>query len=439
MHEAARRAGAPDGSINWMTTVTLEGHAGADEGARNGRHPGDRRHGAGARGLQRRQAGLRRRSGQRPGLHRVAPPTWPRRCATSSPARPSTTALLCSSENSVVVDAPLVEEVKRAVRRQRRALHVGRRDRRGRRALLVTPQRLPNPKLVGRPATYIAQQAGITVPPDTRVLIAELPASAATTRCRSRSSARSSPSMSSSDWREGCERCKQILRYGGMGHTMSIHSRNDDVILQFGLKKPAVPHRRQHADDAWIDRADDRARSGDDAGMRRLRRQHHVGQHLAATPAEHQAAGVRDDARAPSAGAAAAGRGRGAAAEGARAAARAGRHCRRAAGAADRPVLASRGYTPPPAAPATTAEPAAPAPSAPDRHAGARSPAEPRRRRLAPSGARRKTCRVRVRRRRPAGGQAGPQNRDRRANDRDAGRAGSRRAARLFVQASWPR
>jgi acetaldehyde dehydrogenase (acetylating) len=26
------------------------------------------------------------------------------------------------------------------------------------------------------------------------------------------------------DWREGCERCIQILRYGGMGHTMSIHS-----------------------------------------------------------------------------------------------------------------------------------------------------------------------------------------------------------------------
>ena len=41
------------------------------------------------------------------------------------------------------------------------------------------------------------------------------------------------------DWREGCERCIQILRYGGMGHTMSIHSQNEDVILQFGLKKPA--------------------------------------------------------------------------------------------------------------------------------------------------------------------------------------------------------
>src|SRR5207248_6533379 len=42
-----------------------------------------------------------------------------------------------------------------------------------------------------------------------------------------------------SDWREGCERCKEILRYGGMGHTMAIHSQDQQVILEFGLKKPA--------------------------------------------------------------------------------------------------------------------------------------------------------------------------------------------------------
>jgi acetaldehyde dehydrogenase (acetylating) len=41
------------------------------------------------------------------------------------------------------------------------------------------------------------------------------------------------------DWRDGCERCTQILRYGGMGHTMSIHSRNDAIVLEFGLRKPA--------------------------------------------------------------------------------------------------------------------------------------------------------------------------------------------------------
>ncbi len=42
-----------------------------------------------------------------------AAPTSSRRCATSSPARRSTTACSARRENSVVVDAPLVEEVKR--------------------------------------------------------------------------------------------------------------------------------------------------------------------------------------------------------------------------------------------------------------------------------------------------------------------------------------
>src|SRR6185437_15996926 len=105
--------------------------------------------------------------------------------------------------------------------------------------ILVTPQRLPNPALVGRPAPYIAQQAGLSVPPDTRVLVGELKGVG---RDYPLSIEKLCPVLSFyivSDWREGCERCKEILRYGGMGHTMSIHSRNDDVILQFGLKKPA--------------------------------------------------------------------------------------------------------------------------------------------------------------------------------------------------------
>jgi acetaldehyde dehydrogenase (acetylating) len=92
---------------------------------------------------------------------------------------------------------------------------------------------------VGRPAEYIAEQAGITVPPGTRVLLAEL---AGVGRDYPLSIEKLCPVLSFyvvSDWREGCERCMQILRYGGMGHTMSIHSRNEDVILQFGLKKPA--------------------------------------------------------------------------------------------------------------------------------------------------------------------------------------------------------
>ena len=107
------------------------------------------------------------------------------------------------------------------------------------RSVLVTPQRLPNPALVGKPATLVAEKAGITVPPETRVLIAPLTGVGRDFPCRSRSSAPVLSYYVVKDWREGCERCMQILRYGGMGHTMSIHSQNEQVILEFGLKKPA--------------------------------------------------------------------------------------------------------------------------------------------------------------------------------------------------------
>jgi acetaldehyde dehydrogenase (acetylating) len=138
----------------------------------------------------------------------------------------------------VVVDSPIVEEVRRQfVANGAHFLSATEIDAVGR--ALVSPQRLPNPALVGRPATYIAQQAGISVPPTTQVLIAEL---AGVGRDYPLSIEKLCPVLSFyvvADWREGCERCKQILRYGGIGHTMSIHSRNDDVILQFGLRKPA--------------------------------------------------------------------------------------------------------------------------------------------------------------------------------------------------------
>ena len=97
-------------------------------------------------------------------------------------------------------------------------------------------RRLPNPALVGKPARFIADKAGIAVPDGTRALIAPLNGVG---RDFPLSIEKLCPVLSwyvVKDWTEGCERCIQILRYGGMGHTMSIHSKNDEVILQFGLK-----------------------------------------------------------------------------------------------------------------------------------------------------------------------------------------------------------
>jgi acetaldehyde dehydrogenase (acetylating) len=237
MNEAARRAGVPEGSINWMSTVTLEGTQELMKARETAVILA-----TGGMGLVRAAY-----SAGKP-AYGVGPGNAPAYIESSADVPKAVrdivtgktfdNGLLCSSENSVVCDAPLVEEVKRQfVAHGAHFLSPSEIDAVGR--VLVTPQRLPNPALVGRPATYIAQQAGISVPSNTRVLIAEL---AGVGRDYPLSIEKLCPVLSFyvvNDWREGCERCKQILRYGGMGHTMSIHSRNDNIILEFGLRKPA--------------------------------------------------------------------------------------------------------------------------------------------------------------------------------------------------------
>jgi acetaldehyde dehydrogenase (acetylating) len=237
MAEAAARAGAPAGSIGWMSTVTLEGTQEL------------MKHRDVAVILATGGMGLVRAaySAGKP-AYGVGPGNAPSYVEQSADLKKAASdimvgktfdnGVLCSSPNSVVVDEAVAEELRRNFQAlgayfmndsEMDALAKG----------LVTPQRLPNPALVGKPATYIAAQVGMKVPDGTRALIAPLKGVG---RDYPLSIEKLAPILSwyvVKDWREGCERCIQILRYGGMGHTMSIHSKNEDVILQFGLKKPA--------------------------------------------------------------------------------------------------------------------------------------------------------------------------------------------------------
>ena len=144
---------------------------------------------------------------------------------------------LCSSEQSIVCDEAIKDQVIAEAKKNggyflsdTEAAAVAR--------VVVTPQRLANPEIVGKPAPYIAEKAGVKVPPETRALIAPL---AGVGRDFPLSIEKLSPVLAFyvvKDWHEGCERVLQLLRYGGTGHTMAIHSRDDAVIREFALKKP---------------------------------------------------------------------------------------------------------------------------------------------------------------------------------------------------------
>ena len=237
MREAAVGAGAPAGAITWMTTVTLEGTqelmqcrevavvlaTGGLSLVRAAYSAGKPAYGVGP--------------GNAPAyIERTADLT--KAVADIMTGKTFDNGLLCSSENSVVVDEAVVGEVRREFERQGGYFLSA--DDAGRLAAeLVTPERLPHPALVGKTALEIAGRVGLVAPADTRVLIAPLDGVGPE---HPLSIEKLCPVLSFyvvPDWRAACERCKEILRYGGMGHTMSIHSQDEQVILEFGLRKPA--------------------------------------------------------------------------------------------------------------------------------------------------------------------------------------------------------
>jgi len=235
--EAAREAGAPDGAINWMTQVSIEG----TQALMTSREVSVIL-ATGGMGLVRAAYSAGKPAyGVGPGN---APAYIERSADTQNAVRDILegktfdNGLLCSSENSVVVDADIAATVKDEFEAQGgHFLNSEESDLLTK--ALITKQRLPNAELVGRSAVEIAKRVGIEVPERTRALVVPL---TGVGRDYPLSIEKLCPVLSFyvvQDWREGCERCQEILRYGGMGHTMSIHSRDDEIILEFGLKKPA--------------------------------------------------------------------------------------------------------------------------------------------------------------------------------------------------------
>jgi acetaldehyde dehydrogenase (acetylating) len=237
MADAAAAAGAPEGAVSWMDVVSLDGTQ-----ALMSHRDVAVILATGGMGLVRAAY-----SAGKP-AYGVGPgnaPCFVERTADVAKAasdimtgKTFDNGLLCSSPNSVVVERVVADELHRALVAEG-AYFLSAAETSALASVLITPQRLPNPALVGRPATVLAERAVIRVPAATRVLIAEL---GGVGRDYPLSIEKLSPVLSYyvvADWREGCERCKQILRYGGMGHTMSIHSRDERIILEFGLKKPA--------------------------------------------------------------------------------------------------------------------------------------------------------------------------------------------------------
>lgn len=144
---------------------------------------------------------------------------------------------LCSSEQAMIVDKPVREKAIETAKKVK-AYFVNE-DEKLKLEKAVSKDGHINADIVGQTAAFIADYAGFSVPADTSVLIAECKGVG---RDEPLSMEKLSPVLAFytvDGWLEGCHKCIDLLNFGGVGHTMSIHSNDKEIIMKFALEKPA--------------------------------------------------------------------------------------------------------------------------------------------------------------------------------------------------------
>lgn len=144
---------------------------------------------------------------------------------------------VCASEQAIVTEIVIADRVISELKKKG-GYFVSGKDLEALEKTVIQPTGGVNPRVVGQSPGVIAQLAGIKIPDGTRVIVASLNG---TGKEFPLSAEKLCPVLGfyvEKDWKKACERCYELLRFGGLGHSMVIHSKNDEVIREFAMKKP---------------------------------------------------------------------------------------------------------------------------------------------------------------------------------------------------------
>lgn len=142
--------------------------------------------------------------------------------------------MICASEQSVVVDEDISSEFENIMIKNGCSF-LSEEDTEKLTAYMINPEKgTLNGAVAGKSASKIAESAGINVPESTKILIVKLDGVG---KDYPLSVEKLSPVLSYytvKNFSEGFERCKEVLKYNGEGHTAVIHSQNEQIIEKFG-------------------------------------------------------------------------------------------------------------------------------------------------------------------------------------------------------------
>ena len=144
---------------------------------------------------------------------------------------------ICASEQSIVAEQcisdKLIEELK-----LRGGHFLTKEETEKVSRVVILPSHGVNPKVVGKVPQFIGELAGIDVPKSAKCLIAHLEGVGPQWPLSYEKLSTVLGYYIVNDWHDGCERCTQLLEQGGIGHSLAIHCTDMDVITEFVMKKP---------------------------------------------------------------------------------------------------------------------------------------------------------------------------------------------------------
>jgi acetaldehyde dehydrogenase / alcohol dehydrogenase len=147
--------------------------------------------------------------------------------------------MICASEQAVIVDKEIYEQVKKEMI-ENRCYFLNEEEKKKVEKLVINENTCAvNPDIVGKPAYEIAKMAGIAVPEDTKILVAELKGVGPKYPL---SREKLSPVLACykvNSTEEGFKRCEEMLEFGGLGHSAVIHSDDQEVVTEFGKRMKA--------------------------------------------------------------------------------------------------------------------------------------------------------------------------------------------------------
>ncbi|QFK72703.1 bifunctional acetaldehyde-CoA/alcohol dehydrogenase [Pradoshia sp. D12] len=147
--------------------------------------------------------------------------------------------MICASEQAIIVDDQIYEEVKQEFIKNN-CYFVNDKELKKLERLVIDEQSCAvNAHIVGKSANEIAEMAGIKVPEHTKIIIAEIDGAGPQYPL---SREKLSPVLACirvKSTEEGFGACMDMLNLGGLGHSAVIHSTNEQIQREYGIKMKA--------------------------------------------------------------------------------------------------------------------------------------------------------------------------------------------------------